>query len=339
MKKFIFFRTDRLGDYILITNIIYKLKKKYPNCEIIVVASQYNYNFIKQNKLINRVILFNKNFNLLKKIKIFKDIIKNKYYGSFSIDGKSFSNLCNFFINSNTKLGLLYKSYIFGIPIYKPNLLCRLTFKKHETFTSKKFLKKPEHLPSKLINLANYFGLKIKYKDQYFFDSEDKNFNKVISDKLHKKYILIHFDEKWIDIKGINADLFKNLVRFQRLTGFNLIITSFNNYHNYFKTLKNSLKKNPINKIRVIENSNLNVMERLINFSVYSISCHSGFLVQIAGCNKTKIIDIINKKDLLWYSCWKPLNTKHKFVLKSNKAQKFNIENIFYNIFKLIKKF
>ena len=100
MKKFIFFRTDRLGDYIIIKNIIYKLKKKYPNYEIIVVASQYNYNFIKQNKLINRVILFNKNFNLFKKIKIFKDIIKNKYYGSFSIDGKSFSNLCNFFINS-----------------------------------------------------------------------------------------------------------------------------------------------------------------------------------------------------------------------------------------------
>ena len=51
--------------------------------------------------------------------------------------------------------------------------------------------------------------------------------------------------KKWTDIKGINADLFKNLVRFQRLTGFNLIITSFNNYHNYFKTLKNSLKKKP----------------------------------------------------------------------------------------------
>ena len=339
MKKFIFFRTDRLGDYILITNIICALKKKYPTSKIIVIASQYNYNFIKQNKLINKVILFNKNFNLIKKVKIFKEIIKDKYHVSFSIDGKSFSNLCSYFLNSDIKLGLLYKSYIFGIPFYKPNLLCRLTFNKYEIFTSKKFLKKPEHLPSKLINLGNSLGLNINYKDKYFFIPRPKNFKKIISENFHKKYVLIHLDEKWIDIKGIDTDFYINLLRFQKLIRYNIVITSFNNYHNYFKNLKKLLKKNSINKIKLVENSNLNVMERLINYSIYSISCHSGFLVQIAGCNKTKIIDIINKKDLIWYSCWKPLNTKHKFVFKSNYEQKFNIQKILNNIVKISKKF
>ena len=39
-------------------------------------------------------------------------------------------------------------------------------------------------------------------------------------------------------------------------------------------------------------------MEKLIKYSSYAISCHSGFLVQIAGANNSKIIDIINKKIL-----------------------------------------
>ena len=58
------------------------------------------------------------------------------------------------------------------------------------------------------------------------------------------------------------------------------------------------------------------------NLSTYSISCHSGFLVQISGFNNTNIIDVINKRDYTWYSCWKPLNTKHKFVFKSNMNEK-----------------
>ena len=40
-------------------------------------------------------------------------------------------------------------------------------------------------------------------------------------------------------------------------------------------------------------------MERLVNYSSFAISCHSGFLVQIAGTNNSKIIDIINKNDLI----------------------------------------
>ena len=97
MKNFIFFRTDRLGDFLIITNIIKALKDKYPKSTITVVASQLNYYFIKKFKIIDRVILYNKNYNLIKKIQIFKIINDRNYDVSFSIDGKSFSNLCTFF--------------------------------------------------------------------------------------------------------------------------------------------------------------------------------------------------------------------------------------------------
>ena len=97
MKRFIFFRNDRLGDFLLITNIIRSIKKKYPSSKITVVASKYNYNFIKKYEIIDDVILYNKSFNFLKKIEIFNKIVKETYYASFTVDGKSFSNLCNIF--------------------------------------------------------------------------------------------------------------------------------------------------------------------------------------------------------------------------------------------------
>ena len=67
MKNFIFFRTDRLGDFIIITNIIKTLKDKYPKSKITVVASQFNYHFIKKFKIVDRVILFNKDYSFKKK--------------------------------------------------------------------------------------------------------------------------------------------------------------------------------------------------------------------------------------------------------------------------------
>ena len=77
-------------------------------------------------------------------------------------------------------------------------------------------------------------------------------------------------------------------------------------------------------------------MERLIKYSHFSISCHSGFLVQISGANSTKIIDIINENDYLWYSCWVPLNTSHKFIYKSINGKSFSINKILSDLEKII---
>ena len=45
MKKFIIFRTDRLGDFLIITNIIKAIKDKYKNSHITLVGSPYNKNY------------------------------------------------------------------------------------------------------------------------------------------------------------------------------------------------------------------------------------------------------------------------------------------------------
>ena len=83
----------------------------------------------------------------------------------------------------------------------------------------------------------------------------------------------------------------------------------------------------------------LPIFERIISMSSFSISCHSGFMVQISGFNKTNLIDIINKRDFIWYNCWKPLNTKHKFIFKSIGDKKISLKNIFKSILNSSKKF
>ena len=54
----------------------------------------------KKYKIINQVYIFNKKDSFLKKINILQKIVRNDYYGSFAVDGKSFSYLCNFLIKA-----------------------------------------------------------------------------------------------------------------------------------------------------------------------------------------------------------------------------------------------
>lgn len=345
MKKFIIFRTDRLGDFLIITNIIKAIKEKYRNAHITVVGSTYNKKIINSYKLINKTIIYNKNSSLGEKIFIFNSILKSNYYCSLSLDGKSFSNLVNFFLKADKKFGISYVfnffNFIIKLKWSKPNFIYNyLVFDKFETFTSKKNLSKAEHLPSILIKLANNLNLKINSKDNYFYEIKKKNIShskKLFDKKIKSQFILIHLDDKWNDIIDIEKDFSKELVTFQKKVNKKIVITSNKIKDIYYRSLKKSLRENK--KIIFLENLNLPIFERVIAMSSYSISCHSGFLVQISGSNKTNIIDIINKKDLKWYSCWKPLNTQHKFVYKSNFNKKNKLQSIFKQIITISKRF
>ena len=343
MKRFIFFRNDRLGDFIILTNIVRSIKEKYKDSHITILCSPLNYNLIKKYKIIDQVYIYSKQISIFKKISLLNKIISNNYYASFAVDGKSFSNLCNFLIKAKYKLGLVYNYKLFNFWFSKPNFLYNyFIFNKFETFTSKKNLKKIEHLPTKLINLANFFKLNLKSKDNYYLKidpKEELNFKKYYLKHIKKRYILIHLDEKWNDLDSVESKLFLNLLNLKKKIKSKIIITSFNNRFNYFKNLKKNILKLKSNKdFLLIENSNLFLFERLIKHSICSISCHSGFLVQIAGTNSAKLIDIINKNDYKWYSCWKPKNTIHQFIFKSDSKKKFSINRIFEDLSFKIKK-
>ena len=140
-------------------------------------------------------------------------------------------------------------------------------------------------------------------------------------------------------MQNINNQLYETMTQLQSKIRYKVVLTSYNNQFTYFKNLKkNILNKKNIN-ICLIENPNLELMEQIVKNSIFSISCHSGFITQIAGANSANLIDIINRKDFRWYSCWKPKNTRHKFLFKSIGNSKLPIKLVFKNLGKIIKNF
>lgn len=353
-KKIIIFRTDRLGDYIIHSRPIYELKKKYSDSHIIVVCSRINKKILEKASYIDELIEYNKDDDLLEKFKIFKLIVKHRYFASFILDGKKFSYICNYFLRSKNKYGLSYKSFkniFFKIPIYNPSRLYNyFFFDKVEYFTSRKYLIHKESLCLKYLNLFNDLNLKLTNKDNYIFESPNE-FDRIFDDLKESlninKYVLIHFDEKWLDILNVNTQLVENIKVLQKSLNIKIILTAYNNKFDYFLKLKrhfkyfdssnNKFDQIPDADIVIIDNLNIFIFEKFLKYSMINISCHSGFIAQVCGANSGKILDIINQRDLNWYSCWKPENTFHRFIFKDNKKVKNDLSIIFDDIAKIVK--
>ena len=152
--------------------------------------------------------------------------------------------------------------------------------------------------------------------------------HKNIVEKLNiKNYLLIHFDEKWLDILNNNVDLINVIKNLQQKTNKKIILTGFNNNFDYYNSLKNSFVSYDCSKhitetnnhsIFVLDNLDIFTFERFIKNAKINISCHSGFIVQVCGANNGQVLDIINENDVKWYKCWVPSMIFYRIVLKSS---------------------
>jgi ADP-heptose:LPS heptosyltransferase len=355
-KNIIIFRTDQLGDFIIISNIIYHIKKKYPNSIITLVCSKFNYKIIKNYNFINNVIIYDKLYPIKKKIKILKKICQNKYFISL-LDGQKFSYFANCLIKSQHKLCIItkYITKFFNckIVLQKPSFFYTLLFITRSVFVySRKSKIFDKTLIDKYLELFSIFNLRIINRYKYFFPQKKKIYNKyhdIIKKLNFNKFIVINFDEKWNDILDIENQLLHQIIKFQKENNLNVLITSFKNNHFYFnnfkkkfkfvhhkiKFIKNILKLN--NNIYILEDLNIFLLEKFLSKSLFSISCHSGFITQSAGFNNSKIIDIINYDDYFWYKTWIPKKIFHRFVFKSINNKKISLNIIFKNLNKIIK--
>ena len=74
-NKVIFFSIDRLGDYLIRSNVIFNISKFYKFNEII--SSEKNFKLINTQSFFDKVILFDTNKKNINKIKfIFKYCLK-----------------------------------------------------------------------------------------------------------------------------------------------------------------------------------------------------------------------------------------------------------------------
>lgn len=335
MKKILAFRTDRLGDYLITSNILKELKLKYGH--LTVVCSKTNYKLIKSQSFIDKIIIYDKNFSFLKKIKIFFDIFFNIYFLILAFDGKNFSLLASILLIGK-KLCVSYKKKknILGYDFYinRPiSIISKIFFNKNITFSSRNILKKTEHLSTIYCRLCEEY---IAIKSKKFYYEVPAYSKKVFKNIIHKhsldQYILIHLDEKWLDIKDINKNFYKSILKLQLDTNKKIVISSFNNNHEYFVNFEENLKRFKPSNIILLKNLDIFLFERFINASIVALSCHSGYLVQVSGFNNAKILDLINSEEKLWVSCWIPPNENYKQIYKDNNNIKLSINEILTDI-------
>jgi len=271
MNKYLIFRTDRIGDFLLTAILISSIKRNEPNSIITVVSSEKNYDYIKSFNFVDEVILLKNNF--FDKIRLIKKLRKTYYEFVILHDSKNRSSRISSFLKFGLKIKPNNNSNISYIEIIK-KILSELNF--------------------------NFIDSDLNTLKQRNYDSLDCS---------NRDFILFHFDEKWIYADYIseytNIEPSKDaLVSFINLllitSNKELIITTGMNCPNILNDiLDNSLDS----RIKIYKKLKFLDLENLISKCELLVSCH-GSVSHIAAAHQIKQIDIIDEKKLDFYRKW-----------------------------------
>ena len=86
MKKILFFRTDRIGDFVLSCILIKSIKRNNPDSKVTVICSEKNFKYVQSLKLVDEAILYPN--SLTKKVKFYFLILKREFDYALCLDGK-----------------------------------------------------------------------------------------------------------------------------------------------------------------------------------------------------------------------------------------------------------
>lgn len=271
MDKYLIFRNDRIGDFLLTAILINSIKRNNPNTHISVVASKKNYEYIKTFDYIDKVFLLENSF--VEKIK-FTINLRSIYYNFVIIhDNKNRSLLISKFLKYSSRILIDYNLKDSHINVIK-SILAKLNFS---------FSKNDLDI-LKNRNLQNISNI-------------DKN------------YIVFHFDEKWMHNNYIKnytniepnenqLEIFINSIHLK--TKKKIVVTTG-------KIISEKLN-NVINKINnpnifFFKSINFIMLENLVAKSSLLISCH-GAISHICAAYNIEQIDIIEQKKLDFYNLW-----------------------------------
>ncbi len=286
MNKYLIFRTDRIGDFLLSLILIQSIKKLDKNSHITVVASEKNYEFIKSFSTIDEVLLYKK--GIFEKFYLFSFLRKFNFDNIIVHDAKRRSKLISLFLKCN-------KKYISG---------------------DIKF----SYYIDEIIYILKFYNL--KFNENLLNTLENRNYSKFAVP--NKPYIIIHFDEKWIYNKYIKSykniepnlnqlDIFFNLL-LSKINKKIYITTGVNTPYILTKYFNNKYNSN----ITLLENLNFLQLEACINNTSLLISCH-GAISHIAAAKNIDQIDIVDES--YNYTKW----TKHFRKYRSIKRNNFDI--------------
>lgn len=340
-KKVIFFSIDRLGDYLIRSNVIKKISQNFEQVEI--VGSDLNTKLLKTQKFIHQIYSFNTANKFFEKIRFIKLFLFKKYDTVIIFDGKNISNILLFLINANFKYTFLYKKKHILNSIY-----LRLLKSIYPIFNIKYEILLSENLIDKK-NSENY-PIKYRKLKQFFFNIDNKTYyleNNLLNtyDSLTNKFIILHLDEKFKDIKNINTNFESSLIKLQKKLKIKIFLTAFNNNFTYYQNLnfekimhKNLLNKDLIkSEILIIENIPIDYFHNLIKNSHLNISCHSGLFVHSSLSLNKKTIDIINESQENWLNTWIDYRKDYIKIYKSHDNNRYDIDEILESIYEKIR--
>ena len=314
MKKILVFKSDRIGDLINISSVIYNLKKNFPSSEITIVCSKYNSRIAKYYPDLQNIIIFDKSFFKFS-LKYFKKLYLTRYDLLLQLDGKKSSYFCSTIVNSNIKAGLVFfknKMILNNSSIVKrPNFLISKFFTYLEPCIEDYQISnnKDYHYLNLYLNILKRINLKIYSQNHYLPYNE-------INNQKFKNYLHIHIDERW---KKFDNIFFVNFVdKINNLSNTNkIIITSNFNGNKFYFNIMDKFKSNDnfLFKDKVS-------IEGLLNIVFYSqtvLSSHSGFIVHAAAAFQKNIIDLVPENINNELDRWVPHNISYK---------RFNNENL-----------
>ena len=314
MKKILVFKSDKIGDLINISSVIYNLKKNFPSSEITIVCSKYNSGIAKYYPDLQNIIIFDKSFFKFS-LKHFKKLYLTKYDLLLQLDGKKSSYLRSSIVNSNIKAGLVFvknKMILNNLSIVKrPNFLISKFFTYLEPCIEDYQISnnKDYHYLNLYLNILKRINLTI-YSKNHYLPYDKKNNQKF------KNYLHIHIDEKWEKFDNI---FYVNFVdKINNLSNTNkVIITSNFNGNKFYFNIMDKFKSNDnfLFKDKVS-------IEDLLNIIFYSqtvLSSHSGFIVHAAAAFQKNIIDLVPENINNELDRWVPHNISYK---------RFNNENL-----------
>ncbi len=323
MKKYLIFRTDRVGDFIVSCILIKSIKRHYPNSKITVICSKKNYNFVKTINLVDKAILYPNSF--FKKLAFYFFLSKNKFDCVLSLDGKKRSIFASSITKSKIKIFSVTKKYYkYFYFLSRKNFLYMSDYKTRiDEF--KEILKK--------------IGCNFSEKDLNIFDKENIRTNNNILKKIKAySFNILHLDEKWttglyrgskgirnfysIEPKKEELSIFiKELISKSKKK---LLITSGekNNFllrhlieeYQPITKLNNKFTKK---KVIILDNLSFSDLIYIIKKTNILITCH-GSPSHIASSFNVKTIDIYDKNLHDFYFFWTSHLRRYNYVYRDD---------------------
>jgi len=302
MNRYLLFRTDRIGDFLLSSVLLKSIKRNDPNSYISVVCSSKNYHYVKQFHLVDNAILYPEN-SFFKKLLFLTNIRNNQYQYALVCDGKKRSIYSSIFSLSKNKILFTTK------PFYK------FLFK----FFFSKILIDKKDVP-KIVEFKEVIKfLKFSYSDN---DLNTINDNGKFDFPINlSNFTLLHFDEKWIHneyIKTYNSiePNIKQLKLFLKQivdkTKKDLVITTGSSSNFLLDQLKidfqliekNIYKKTfNSNTVYILPENDFLQIENIVSKCDTVIASH-GAISHVASSFNKKIFDIVDESEKNFFDKW-----------------------------------